>query len=44
MFTDGVFAYRVRLNGPPGSVSEDQAEDIAKSLYERVHGRPATAA
>jgi hypothetical protein len=44
VFTDGVFAYRVRLNGPPGSVSEDQAEEIAKSLYERVHGRPATAA
>ena len=40
-FTDGVFAYRVQLNGPPGSVSEGQAEDIAKSLYERVHGRPA---
>jgi hypothetical protein len=40
-FTDGVFAYRVRLNGPPGSVSEDQAKDIAQSLYDRVHGRPA---
>jgi hypothetical protein len=41
VFTDGVFAYRVQLNGPPGSVSEGQAEDIAKSLYDRVHGRPA---
>jgi hypothetical protein len=41
VFTDGVFAYRVRLNGPPGSVSEDQAKDIAQSLYDRVHGRPA---
>jgi hypothetical protein len=39
-FTDGVFAYRVQLNGPPGSVSEDQAKDIAQSLYDRVHGRP----
>jgi hypothetical protein len=41
VFTDGVFAYRVQLNGPPGSVSEDQAKDIAQSLYDRVHGRPA---
>jgi hypothetical protein len=41
VFTDGVFAYRVRLNGPPGEVSEDQAKDIAQSLYDRVHGRPA---
>jgi hypothetical protein len=41
VFTDGVFAYRVRLNGSPGEVSEDQAMDIAQSLYERVHGRPA---
>jgi hypothetical protein len=41
VFTDGVFAYRVRLNGSPGSVTEDQANDIAQSLYDRVHGRPA---
>lgn len=41
VFTDGVFSYRVRLNGPPGEVSEDQAKDIAQSLYERVQGRPA---
>ena len=41
VFTDGVFTYRVRLHGPPGDVSEDQAEDIAQSLYDRVHGRPA---
>jgi hypothetical protein len=41
VFTDGVFAYRVRLNGSPGSVTEDQAKEIAQSLYERVHGRPA---
>jgi hypothetical protein len=40
VFTDGVFAYRVRLHGSPGSVSEDQARDIAQSLYDRVHGRP----
>ena len=41
VFTDGVFAYRVRLNGSPGSVTEDQAKEIAQSLYDRVHGRPA---
>jgi hypothetical protein len=41
VFTDGVFAYRVRLNGSPGDVSEVQAKDIAQSLYDRVHGRPA---
>src|SRR5215211_2797557 len=41
VFTDGVFAYRVRLHGPPGSVTEDQAKDIAQSLYDRVQGRPA---
>lgn len=41
VFPDGVFAYRVRLHGSPGSVTEDQARDIAQSLYDRVHGRPA---
>jgi hypothetical protein len=41
-FADGVFAYRVQLIGPPGSVSEAQAEDVARSLYERVQGRPPT--
>ncbi len=41
VFSDGVFAYRVRLHGSPGSVTEDQAKDIAQSLYDRVHGRPA---
>jgi hypothetical protein len=41
VFTDGVFSYRVRLNGSPSEVSEDQAKDIAQSLYDRVHGRPA---
>lgn len=40
VFTDGVFAYRVRLHGSPGSVSEDQAKDIAQNLYDRVRGRP----
>jgi hypothetical protein len=40
-FTDGVYSYRVRLHGSLGDISEDQAKDIAQSLYDRVHGRPA---
>jgi hypothetical protein len=40
-FADGVFAYRVLLNGQPGQVSEDEVEEIAQRLYERVHGSPA---
>jgi hypothetical protein len=39
-FADGVFAYRVILDGPPGTVSEDEAEEIAQHLYDRVHGAP----
>jgi hypothetical protein len=39
-FADGVFAYRVNLFGSPGKVTQDQVEEIAKSLYDRVHGRP----
>jgi hypothetical protein len=35
-FTDGSFVYTLDLHGPPGSVSEEQAEDIARSLYERI--------
>lgn len=40
-FTDGVFAYRVQMNGKPGAVSQDKAVTIAKKLYERVKGAPA---
>ena len=40
-FADGVFAYRVILAGPPGKTSQDEAEEIAKSLYDRVKGAPA---
>jgi hypothetical protein len=40
-FADGDFAYRIDLGGPPGKPSEDQAVEIAKALYDRVHGRPA---
>jgi hypothetical protein len=39
-FADGVFAYRVIYDGPPGTVSEDEAEEIAQHLYDRVHGAP----
>jgi hypothetical protein len=30
------------MNGTPGSVSEDKAVTIAKKLYERVKGAPAS--
>jgi hypothetical protein len=40
-FADGVFAYRIILSGDPGKVTEAQVEEIAKSLYDRVHGAPA---
>jgi hypothetical protein len=39
-FADGPFAYRVVLSGSPGKVSQDEAEQIAKSLYDRVKGAP----
>jgi hypothetical protein len=40
VFADGVFAYRMMLNGDPGKVTRDEAEEIAKSLYDRVKGQP----
>jgi hypothetical protein len=39
-FSDGVFAYRVIVSGPPGAITEDEADDIVKSLYDRVKGQP----
>jgi hypothetical protein len=39
-FADGPFAYRIILNGPPGKVSQDKAEEIAGNLYDRVAGAP----
>jgi hypothetical protein len=39
-FTDGPFAYRISLSGPPGEVSQEEAEEIARKLYERVAGAP----
>jgi hypothetical protein len=37
-FADGVFAYRIELRGPLGSVSEEEVEEIANRLYDRVTG------
>ncbi len=39
-FTDGLFAYEVRLFGSPEEVSEEQAKEIATKLYTRVAGAP----
>jgi hypothetical protein len=41
-FADGDFAYHIVYGGPPGTTSEDKAVEIAKALYDRVHGRPAS--
>jgi hypothetical protein len=37
-FTNGAFVYTVDLHGPPGSVSEKQALDIAGAYYDRLTG------
>ena len=37
-FTDGSFVYTVDLHGPPGSVTEEQAQTIASAYYDRVKG------
>jgi hypothetical protein len=37
-FTDGAVVYTVDLFGPPGSVSEDQALEIASAYYDRLTG------
>jgi hypothetical protein len=37
-FTEGPFVYTVDLHGPPGSVSEEQALDIASAYYDRLTG------
>ena len=43
-FTDGAFVYTVDLHGPPGSVSEEQALDIASAYHHRACGQLALAA
>ena len=37
-FTNGAFVYTVDLLGPPGSVSEEQALEIASAYYDRLTG------
>jgi hypothetical protein len=37
-FTNGAFVYTVELRGPPGSVSEEQALEIARAYYNRLAG------
>jgi hypothetical protein len=37
-FTNGAFAYIVDLHGSPGSVSEEQALEIASAYYNRLRG------
>ena len=37
-FTNGAFAYTVDVFGPPGSVSEAQALEIANAYYDRLTG------
>ena len=37
-FTDGAVVYSVDLFGPPGSVSEEQALEIASAYYDRLTG------
>jgi hypothetical protein len=39
-FADGQFVYDIRLSGPPDEVSEEEVEEIAQTLYERVKGAP----
>ena len=37
-FTIGSIVYTLDLHGPPGSVSEEQAQEIASAYYERLTG------
>jgi hypothetical protein len=37
-FTDGAFVYTMDLHGPPGSVSEEQALEIASAYHDRLTG------
>ncbi len=37
-FTNDAFVYTVELFGPPGSVSEEQALEIANAYYDRLTG------
>lgn len=37
-FTERSIVYTVELEGPPGSVSEEQAQEIASAFYDRLAG------
>jgi len=37
-FTEGPFVYTLDLHGPPGSVSDEQAQEIASAYHDRVTG------
>ena len=37
-FTDGLVVYTVDLHGPPGSVTEEQAQEIASAYSDRLTG------
>ena len=37
-FTDGSIVYAVDLHGRPGSVSEEQAQEISADYYDRLSG------
>lgn len=39
-FADGPFVYQVEGFAPPGKLSEQQIEDIAKKLHDRIAGAP----
>jgi hypothetical protein len=40
LFTDGPFVYTVDVHGPPGSVTDEQLQEIASALRSRVEGAP----
>jgi hypothetical protein len=37
-FTEGSIVYTVELHGPPGSVSEEQAQEIVSAYHDRLTG------
>ena len=37
-FTAGSIVYTIDLSGPPGSVTEEQAQSIMRALHDRVTG------
>ena len=40
LFADGVFVYALEGFGPPGAFTEEQVEEIAARLHDRVEGAP----